>query len=72
MAQNDVVDLDPFIQELENSQMIDTPEPVADLPYPQGSPRADVKNFLASNDAPAVPAPLFTAASKMATALSKA
>ena len=46
MAQNDVVDLDPFIQELENSQMIDTPEPVADLPYPQGSPRADVKNFL--------------------------
>lgn len=46
MAQNDVVDLDPFIQEIENTQMIDTPEPVADLPYPQGSPRADVKNFL--------------------------
>jgi hypothetical protein len=49
MAQEDIVDLDPFLEALETSKMIKTPDPIADLPYRSRGPMdfdTDIKNFL--------------------------
>ena len=49
MAQDDIVDLDPFLEALGTSTMIKTPDPIADLPYRSRGPMdfdTDIKNFL--------------------------
>ena len=46
MARNDIIDLDPYLEDIEESQLFKYPEAIIDRPYSGERPLDPLKNFL--------------------------
>ena len=45
MARNDIIDLDPYLEDIEESQLFKYPEAIIDRPYSGERPLDPLKNF---------------------------